>query len=302
MTKTRDISESPKVRFDRVTIIGVGLLGASLGLAMKARGLATCVVGVGRAHSPSLAVALDKHAIDEAQTDAALAVKDSDLVVLCTPVRQFPDMLRSIAPALRPGTIVTDVGSTKQQVMRWAADLLPEHVNFIGSHPMAGSEKRGPEFARADLYDGAVCLICPQDVEPVGRVVELWQRIGMRTMVLSPHLHDLWVAAVSHLPHAAAFSLVNAAALVPEALPVAAGGFIDSTRVASSDVQMWTDIFLTNQDEVVAMMDSYIEVLKTLRDAIRQGNEEYIHNHLTNAKEKRDALIRNRSAAKESKA
>jgi prephenate dehydrogenase len=296
-------SNSPCPKFDRVTIIGVGLLGASLGLALKQRGMAGRVVGVGRANSPSLRVALDRRAIDEAQTDAAVAVKNSDLVVLCTPVRQFPETLRAIAPALQPGTIVTDVGSTKQQVMQWAADMLPKSVHFVGSHPMAGSEKRGPESAKADLYDGALCLICtdfPLEAAAI-RIVEMWTRIGMRTQVISPELHDLWVAAVSHLPHAAAFSLVNAAALVPDALPVAAGGFIDSTRVASSDVQMWTDIFLTNQNDVVAMMNRYIGVLEDLRDAIEHGEEDSIRNFLTKAKEKRDDLIRHRNAAKESK-
>ncbi len=300
MTKTTQKSAPV---FDRVTIIGVGLLGASLGLALKQRGMAKHIIGVGRSNSPSLKVALQKGAIDEAQTDPASGVKNSDLIVLCTPVRQFPEMFSAIAPALKPGALVTDVGSTKQQVMKWAADLLPKTVHFVGSHPMAGSEQRGPEFAKADLYDDALCLICPQSPsnDPATKIVEFWHGIGMRTQIISPQLHDLWVAAVSHLPHAAAFSLVNAAAQVPDALPIAAGGFIDSTRVASSDVQMWTDIFLTNQNDVIAMMNKYIVVLEKLRDAIQLGNEESIRNHLTGAKEKRDNLIRHRSAAKDSK-
>ena len=284
--------------FERVAIIGVGLLGASLGLALKERKLARHVAGVGRRNSPSLDVALAKGAIDSAHTDPAAAAAEADLIVLCTPSRQFPDMLAAMAPALKPGALVSDVGSTKQQVMKWADALLPKTVHFVGAHPMAGSEQRGPEAARADLYDGAYCFICGGAAEPAARLEALWQALGTCTTRIDPARHDQFVAAISHLPHAAAFALVNTAARLPEALPAIAGGFVDTTRVASSDVAMWTDIFLTNQAAVTDMLDQYIAALDALKQAIARGDETTIRQTLADAKQTRDRLVHQRRAAK----
>ena len=296
MTKSQSTTTDPG--FQRVAIVGVGLLGASLGLALKERKLARHVAGVGRSNSPSLQIALEKGAIDSAHTDPAAGAAAADLVVLCTPIRQFPDMLKAIAPALKPGALVTDVGSTKQQVMTWAAALLPPAVQFVGSHPMAGSEQRGPEAARADLYDGTYCFICGGAAEAATRIAALWHALGVRTKRIDAARHDQLVAAISHLPHAAAFTLVNTAARFPDALPAIAGGFIDTTRVASSDVTMWTDIFLTNPDAVTSLLDEYIADLGALKQAIARGDEGTIRQTLTNAKQTRDQLVRQRRAAK----
>jgi len=291
--------------FKRVTIVGVGLLGASLGLALKQRRLAQRVVGVGRKGSPSLETALARGAIDEMFFDIAKAAADSDLVVLCTPIRQFPGMLQQIAPVLRAGTIVTDVGSTKAEVMRWAAQWLPAKADgpvFIGSHPMAGSEKRGPENARGDLYQGAVCLLCSDSAQPVvtaalEKIERLWQAVGLRTLRLDPQEHDRWVATISHLPHAVAFSLVNAAAREPEMLQAVAGGFIDTTRVASSDLEMWTDIFLTNREAVVAAIERFTGDLAALKGAIAAGDEAAIRGTLSRAGKTREELLARRETA-----
>jgi prephenate dehydrogenase len=264
---------------------------------------------VGRQGSPSVHTAQARGAIDRALDDMAAAVAGrpiagesralppADLVVVCTPVRQFAASFRALAPALADGAIVTDVGSTKQQVMRWAAECLPGKVSFVGSHPMAGSERTGPKAAREDLYEKAICLICPAaDASATARVAGLWQAVGMRTVECPAEVHDQWVAAVSHMPHALAFSLVNAAGHDPEALNAAAGGFIDMTRIASSDATMWVDIFLTNPQAVVAAIDRFTNELSALRMAIGRGDEAGIRAALNAAKTTREEFLARRRA------
>jgi prephenate dehydrogenase len=307
--------------FQHVVIVGVGLLGTSLGLALKNRRLARWVTGVGRAGSSSLDVAKARGAVDAVATDLAAAARGgatvgadippADLIVLCTPIRQFPDAFRALAPALAPGAIVTDVGSTKADVVKWAAELLPPSVCFVGSHPMAGSEKSGPAAARETLYENAVCLICPPPPPPPApppdgrpssagaceRVRQLWRAVGMRLIDVDADRHDRWVAAVSHLPHAAAFALVRTAAADPRALDAVAGGFLDTTRVASSDPAMWTDIFLTNRDAVLSALDDYTRELAALRAAVAAGDEPALRAYVAAAKAARDDLLTQRLAA-----
>jgi prephenate dehydrogenase len=286
--------------FEHVVIVGCGLLGASLGLAMRKKSLAKGITGVGRRGSASLSVAHQRGAIDRESDDPAAAVRDAQLVILCTPVRQFPEMFRAIAPALPPGAIVTDVGSTKSEVMRWAHELLPAHVEFIGSHPMAGSEKSGPEAAREDLYQNAVCLVCRPSVPGAAadaahqRVTALWRDLGMRIVDCDAAQHDEWVAAASHLPHAIATTLMNVVGANPAALDVAAGGFTDTTRIASGDVAMWTDIFLTNRDAVRKAISEFEVELEKLRDAVEHGEESAIRGFLSKAKAARDAFTARR--------
>ncbi|MGN6368293.1 MAG: prephenate dehydrogenase [Phycisphaerae bacterium] len=300
--------------FERVVIVGVGLLGASLGLALKARGLARRVVGVGRAGSLSVERALQRGAIDEVGGDLGTVLDGfgtekvqsragigRDLVVLCAPVRQFRGLLEELRNMPGDGrVVVTDVGSTKGEVMGWAKEILGEKGKwFVGSHPMAGSEKRGPEAGRADLYEGAVCLICrpegsASDEGAVERVEAMWQAVGMRTVRVGARAHDRWVATISHLPHAVAFSLVNAAAKDPQALQAVANGFLDTTRVASSDVEMWTDIFLTNRGAVVDAIDTFAADLSALRAAVANGDEGSIRAAIAAAKKTRDELVARR--------
>lgn len=324
--------------FQHVVLHGMGLLGTSLGLALKKHRLATAITGVGRPSSPSLDIAKARNAIDHATTDLAAAVhgnhlhSPADLVVLCTPVRQFPAALRTLAASARPRTLITDVGSTKADVLRWAKELLPDTLHFIGSHPMAGSEKSGPDAARDNLYEHAVCLLCTHHHQAPGvpfppasspapasnppsapppplaqadaaeraafeRIRQLWLTLGMRIIDLPADMHDRWVATISHLPHAVAFTLVETAARHPEMLEAVAGGFIDTTRVASSDVAMWTDIFLTNKPAVLAALDTFTHDLQALRTAIAGGDEITLREHLRRAKDARDALIERRRAA-----
>ena len=239
-------------------------------------------------------------------------------MVLCTPIRQFPEMMGKIAGVLPAGAIVTDVGSTKALVMQWAGEQLAgaaadRGVVFVGSHPMAGSEKRGPEHARADLYQGAVCLLCTEPAFAVGttcpakgsaearvfRVLEkvegMWQALGMRTLRVAAAEHDRWVAGISHLPHAVAFSLANAVAGYSEAFGAAAGGLMDTTRIASSDVDMWTDIFLTNRMPVLDAIGDMQRQLADLKKAIVFGDEAGIRAALVKARKVREQIVAGRA-------
>lgn len=236
----------------RLSILGVGLLGGSIGLAVREAISGCTVAGYGH-RTGTLAEAMDLGAIHEAFSTAAEAVRGADLVILGTPVGVFEQNLAEIAPALSPGAIVTDVGSTKRSVVAAAEKLLPPGVWFVGSHPMAGSEKRGVRFASADLFHGAVCITTPTDrtsAAALETVEAFWKRLGMNLVRLSPAEHDRRLAEVSHLPHALAAALVS---MQEEAsLALAGKGFLDSTRIAGGDPGLWRDIFIDNRDNLRA--------------------------------------------------
>ena len=234
----------------RLSILGVGLLGGSVGLAAKPAINGVCVVGYGH-RAATLEEAVRRGAIDVPARSAAAAVAGADLVLLCTPVGLFGDLLKQIAPALRDGAIVTDVGSTKRSVVEVAERILPPRVRFVGSHPMAGSEKRGVQYASADLFQGAVCITTPTprtDRSALEEVESFWRLLGMDVTRLSPEEHDRRLADISHLPHAVAAALV---ALQDDAtFPLAGQGFRDATRIAAGDPPMWRDILLDNRDNL----------------------------------------------------
>ena len=239
----------------RLSVLGVGLLGGSIGLAAKDR-LSRCTV-TGYAHRPdTLRSALDRGAIDEGYDDSTRAVQDADLVVLCTPVGMLGELLDQILPALAPGAIVTDVGSTKRSVVAHAARVMAgSPARFVGSHPMAGSEKRGVQFAQANLFQGAICVLTPDestDDEALSAVETFWGDLGMRTVRMSPAEHDRRVAEISHLPHALAAALV--AMQEGPSLALAGKGFADATRIAAGDGGLWRDIFLDNRDNLRASL------------------------------------------------
>jgi prephenate dehydrogenase len=259
----------------RLSIIGVGLLGGSIGLAVKSAAMHCRVVGYGHRRS-TLDKALASGAIDEAANTPAGAVKGADLVILCTPVGLFRQNLADIATALAKGAIVTDVGSTKRGVVKAAAELLPKHARFVGSHPMAGSEKRGVEFARADLFQDARCILTPDpstNAEALAAVDAFWRTLGMSISTLSPDEHDRLVSQISHLPHALAASLVTMQE--DAALPLAGKGFLDSTRIAGGDGSLWRDIFLDNRDHLAAALTKYrgtLDEFLKLLDPARAGD------------------------------
>ena len=281
--------------WNQVTIVGMGLIGGSLGLALKKAGLARKVVGVGHRLS-SLKEARACGTADETTLDPAAGVRGSDLVVLATPVGLFQAVLNRAGPALEPGAVIIDVGSTKAQVVADLAPLVPPECVFLGCHPIAGSEQRGVTFAREDLFRGATCVVTPTDRTPkdaLDRVVETWQAVGMTVRVLSPAAHDRLLAEVSHLPHVVASALVRA--ISGEAEPLTGPGWADTTRVASGDAALWRDILLSNADEVAAAIERFQGVLAAFRAAIRQGDAARIETLLAESKSRRDRLIQSKS-------
>jgi prephenate dehydrogenase len=279
------------VPFERIAILGVGLLGGSLGLAIKARGLAKHVVGYGH-RATTLQTAQRIGAIDSASDDAPTAVAGCDLVVLCTPVGLFESLLKQIAPTLSTETLITDVGSTKRSIVASAERLLPDPEKFVGSHPMAGSEKRGVEFARADLFTNALCITTPTantNPDALFNIEAFWRELGMRTTRLSPDEHDRLLALVSHLPHAVAAALV--AVQNDQSLNLAGKGFLDSTRIAGGDPGLWRDIFLDNRDYLNAAIDLLKVRLTDLQRMLQTGQSQPIADSLEQSVRSREQLV-----------
>jgi len=258
-------------QFDIVVIVGVGLLGGSLGLALKARGLAKRIRGVGR-RQESLDKAIAVGAIDEAHLDLTAAAKDADLVVICTPAALVTKALDELRQCLPKDAIVTDVASTKAAICAHAAKTWPKPLRFIGSHPMAGSEKYGPEHSDVRLYENSYTVIAKADhqaPEAYQTVCALWKSVGSKLVELAPELHDSLVARSSHLPHITAACLSQLAAQLGDDIrPVVGNGFRDLTRVAAGRPEIWRDICLTNRDAIVSSLDALGERLATVRNLI----------------------------------
>lgn len=278
---------SPEPFPHHITIIGVGLLGGSIGLALREIQPQATIAGVGRRES-SLAQAREIGAIDIATTDATEVVGDSDLVILCTPVGAFAEYLARIEPHLKDRAVVTDVGSTKASVVAIANDIIGP-ARFLGSHPMAGMEKKGPQYATAELYRGALCVLTPTAATPpalLAKVMQFWESLGMTTLEMSPESHDRAVAAVSHVPHLLSSLLMN----LPSTndLPVAATGLRDMTRLAAGDPEMWRDIAMSNREPILTAITQLEENLRVLYDMIDRSDATGIEQILVTAKRRRD--------------
>jgi len=274
----------------QATILGVGLLGGSVALAMRAAWPACKIVGWGP-RSDSLDRAMKMGAIDRFDLDAAAACDGSDLVILCTPVGAFESTLKAIAPKLQRGCLVTDVGSTKRAVAFASERTLPGHVEFVASHPIAGSEKRGVEYARGDLLRGALCILTPTDRTPPAATVKVegfWQKLGMRTIRMTPIEHDLRLAEVSHLPHLVAAVLMEMQS--PASLPLCGKGFLDTTRIAAGDAGLWRDIFLDNADNLRSGIGRFIEELSTFSSLLDPAKSQELHDWLKSAADRRTQL------------
>ena len=268
-----------KVFFNRVALIGLGLIGSSLARAIKRHGLAGEIVGHARSKE-TREVALGLGFIDRAAVTAAAAVKGADLVVIAVPVGVTGAIAQEIAPALGAGAIVTDVGSVKGAVVEAVGPHIPEGVHFVPAHPVAGTEKSGPDAGFAELFEGRWCIITPPpgtDPEAVERVGSLWRAVGSEVDTMDPHHHDMVLAITSHLPHLIAYTIVGTATdledhLQREVIKFAAGGFRDFTRIAASDPVMWRDVFLANKDAVLEMLGRFDADLTALQRAIRYGD------------------------------
>lgn len=283
--------------FRKVAIIGVGLLGGSLGLALRQRGLAAQVHGYVR-RAASVEECLQTGAADAAGTELAPVVQDADLVVLCTPIGQMGTLAERMVPSLKAGAWVTDVGSVKAPVVtQLEAIYHAAGACFVGSHPMAGSEQTGMAAAKADLFEGSVCVVTPtprSDATALAQIEQLWGAVGARVMRLSPAKHDAVVARASHLPQAVAATLAGLV-LDPEASPeqaqLCAGGFRDTTRIASGSPDMWRDILVANRRSVGQALDGFIAELRQLRRAVAGGDAGQIEEFLRTAKQRRDAWL-----------
>jgi prephenate dehydrogenase len=258
-----------------VTIAGVGLLGGSIGLAVRAAGLKCRRIGYVR--SPQSARnAVDCDAVDEATQDAEHAFAPANLVILCTHLAVFPHYMKRARQHCQPDCLITDVGSTKRAPQEWGRKHLGRKVRFIGSHPMAGSERTGVEFARADLFAGATCFVCPGTGRPdaAARLLkQFWEALGARVTILSPAEHDRTVARVSHVPHLVAGGLIHLAG-GDEMLNRAGPGLRDATRIASGNPLMWRDIVATNRDEIVAGLDEMQAILARIRELLAERRDE----------------------------
>ncbi len=278
-------------KFSKITIIGVGLIGGSIGLAIKKHKAAGQVIGVFRRAS-TLRKALGCKAVDKATMNIAEGVKDADLIIIGSPVHSIPALAREAARSAKPGAIITDVGSTKAWIVARLEKLLAgSPVSFVGSHPMAGSEKTGVEFAKKDLLEGSPCIVtrtARTDRRALRKVAGFWKALGAKVDVMDPREHDRAVSLISHLPHIVAFTL--AGAVPAKELRYAAEGFKDTTRVAASDPELWSDIFLTNKAEVIKAARLFRKYYDPLIAAIGKGDRRRIIKALAKARKNRDLL------------
>lgn len=280
-------------RFERVAIVGVGLIGGSLALDCRAAALWGSVVGIGRTRA-NLDLALARQLIDEASQEVAAAA-GAELVILATPVGSLVAVAAALAPHLRPGCLVTDVGSVKGGIVEAVAALLPEGVDFVGSHPIAGSEQQGAGAAREGLFRGAPCVVCPPaGARPaaVERTRALWAAVGARVEVMEPLRHDRILAAISHLPHLVAYALAGAALEVEgEACGRLAGsGLHDTTRIARSSPELWRDICLLNRDALLVALDRFEARLAAMRAAVSRGDGDALAAQLAAARAALEAI------------
>ena len=284
--------------YDRVALIGLGLIASSMFWAMKRGGLAGEVTGFARS-AETRATAREIGLCDRVCESAAEAVEGADLVVLCVPVGAMGAVAKEIAPALKPGATVSDVGSVKKAVISAVAPHLPRGVHFVPAHPMAGTEHSGPTSGFAELFDNKYCLIVPvpgSDRDAVDRLESLWHALGSKTDEMDADHHDLVCAVTSHAPHLIAYTMVGVADDIrrvtdSEVIKYSAAGFRDFTRIAASDPTMWRDVFLTNKDATLEILGRFTEELFALQKAIRDGDGDHLHHYFTRTRAIRKGII-----------
>ncbi len=282
------------MHFQKITLIGVGLLGGSLGLAIKQRKLAASVAGYVR-RTASVEECQKFGVVDLATRDLQEAVKNADLIIFCTPLSRMGELAEELIPSLKRGAIITDVGSVKGTVVEELESLFASAGgSFIGSHPMCGGEKMGVSAARAELFQNAVCVVTPtsqSDMKAAKAVEGFWRALEMRVLTMSPEKHDDLVSRSSHLPHVVAAELANYV-LSPvhpkEQASLCANGFRDTTRIASGSPEMWRDISLANRKNLSRVLGVFIEDLEEFRHALDNGNVGAIEEFFQKAKERRD--------------
>ena len=289
--------------FDRVALIGIGLIGSSLARALRRDSPGTAIVACAR-RAETLATVRRLELADETTDDPARAAAGADLVVIATPLSAYAEIGQLIAPALQPGAILTDVGSVKQAVIRDLQPHLPPGVQFVPGHPVAGTEHSGPEAGFAELFHGRWCILIdlPETApDAVARVERMWEQFGMRVVTMSADHHDKVLAVTSHLPHLIAYTIVGTAtdledSLKSEVVEFSASGFRDFTRIAASDPVMWRDIFLNNREAVLEILQRFNEDLTALQRAIRWGEGDKLQDLFTRTRAIRRSIIEAKQA------
>lgn len=278
------------MRLGTVSIVGVGLIGGSIGLALRSRGLASKVVGVGR-DAKTLEQARVRGVIDHATTDLSSGVAEADVVVVCTPVSRIPQDVRRVAEAAPASALVTDAGSTKRQIVESLERYPAASSLFVGAHPLAGSERSGSAHARANLFEDRVCVLTPTprtSRDRLERARSFWSGLGCRLLELTPIEHDEVLAYTSHLPHALAAAL--ASSIPPEWLELAAGAFRDGTRVAGADTALWTAIFRDNRGPLLKALGSFQDRIAAFKYAVMTDDEDAIRRWWDEGRQRREVF------------
>ncbi|MFQ5533532.1 MAG: prephenate/arogenate dehydrogenase family protein [Sphingomonadales bacterium] len=287
-----------KPRFDRVALIGIGLIGSSIARAVRKNGMArelVCADSSAQARAQALSLGI----VDRAEARSADAVNGADLVLLCVPVGAYGETAAIIEPKLKPGAILSDVGSVKQAVIREVGPFVPEGVHFIPGHPVAGTEHSGPEAGFAELFEGRWCILTPSPgvaAEPLDRLTRFWRALGSTVEIMDARHHDIVLGITSHVPHLIAYNIVGTASDLEEVtksevIKYSAGGFRDFTRVAASDPTMWRDVFLNNREAVLEVLGRFIEDLTALKRAIRWGEGDTLHELFSRTREIRRGIV-----------
>lgn len=288
-----------EILFNKVAVVGVGLIGGSFALELKEKGLCNSITGIGRT-LPNLEKAKELGVVDCFTQDIVEGVKDADLIFFSVPVLTIPTLLEKIKDNLKDGAIITDGGSVKTDIVESAEKILGDNVkvHFVGGHPIAGTEKSGAESAFLGLYTDKACILTPTektDISSLEKIKKTWELMGSKVVVMDAQKHDKLLAAISHLPHMIAYCLVNTVAdleaLDNDILKYSAGGFKDFTRIASSPAEMWTDICIQNKDNIIEMIEDFQLRLEKLKNNIAEGHTEEISKKMTKAKQMRDSLI-----------
>jgi len=284
--------------FKRVALLGFGLIGGSIARAAKLQGLASEIVTTARSEKTRARVA-ELGIVDHVAATNAEAVENADLVILCIPVGACSEVAQEIAAHLKPGAIVSDVGSVKGAIVKDMAPHLPSTVHFVPAHPVAGTEHSGPDSGFAELFINRWCILTPPegaDAAAIERLRAFWTALGARVEIMTPDHHDLVLAITSHLPHLIAYTIVGTAdelgqVTSSEVIKFSAGGFRDFTRIAASDPTMWRDVFLANKDAVLEMLGTFNEDLAKLTRAIRRGDGDALFDHFTRTRAIRRGIV-----------
>jgi len=284
--------------FKRMTLIGMGLIASSIARAVRHRGLVDVIDCHTRSQETAVK-ALDLGLADILHDTPESSVGNADFVILCTPVKTFSELAERIGPHLKPGAIVSDVGSVKRHVLAAITPHIPQGVHFVPAHPLAGTEESGPESGFAELFTGRWCLLTPPegtDAAAVGKVSEFWQQLGSDVEIMTPEHHDMVLAVTSHIPHLIAYTMVGTADHMhrisnSEVIRYSAAGFRDFTRIAASNPTMWRDVFLTNRDATLDILGRFTEELLTLQRAIRDADGDFMQNYFTRTRAIRRGIL-----------